>query len=72
MLPQRFYVHQQSAWGDRHVYASRSRFIPQAIAAHFEACVWPPAAPRDAGGEAQGMPPGPPVDVVARVRALWS
>src|SRR5205823_8068036 len=26
VVPQRFYVHQQSALGDRHVYASRSRF----------------------------------------------
>src|SRR5206468_4777956 len=31
MLPQRFYVHQQTAHGDLHVYASRSRFIPHAI-----------------------------------------
>ncbi len=30
LVPQRFYVHQQSAYGDRHVYASRSRFIPDA------------------------------------------
>ena len=26
--PQRFFVRQQSAHGDRHVYALRSRFIP--------------------------------------------
>ena len=32
MVPQRFYVHQQAAHGDRHVYASRSRFIPEAVA----------------------------------------
>ena len=72
MLPQRFYVHQQNAYGDRHVYASRSRFIPQAITAHFEACVWPPAAPRSAGADDPGRQPGPPVDIAARVRALWS
>ena len=43
MLPQRFYVHQQTAYGDRHVYASRSRFIPEALTALFESAVWPVA-----------------------------
>jgi DNA helicase-2/ATP-dependent DNA helicase PcrA len=28
LIPQRFYVHQQSAYGDRHVYASRTRSFP--------------------------------------------
>src|SRR5204863_202936 len=32
VLPQRFYVHQQSGLGDRHVYASRSRFLTDAAA----------------------------------------
>jgi DNA helicase-2/ATP-dependent DNA helicase PcrA len=27
IVPQRFYVHQQSSRGDRHLYASRSRFL---------------------------------------------
>ena len=30
VTPQRFYVHGQAARGDRHVYASRTRFIPAA------------------------------------------
>jgi len=29
VLPQRFYVHRQSGLGDRHVYASRSRFLTE-------------------------------------------
>jgi len=41
LLPQRFHVHQQAARGDRHVYASRSRFIPDALTAFFEHCCWP-------------------------------
>ena len=35
LVPQRFYVRQQSAAGDRHVLASRSRFIPPSIASPF-------------------------------------
>ena len=31
IVPQRFFVHQQSRNGDRHVYASVSRFIPDRI-----------------------------------------
>ena len=37
IVPQRFYVHQQASYGDRHVYASRSRFIPDALLELFEA-----------------------------------
>ncbi len=28
VVPQRFFTHGQNAYGDRHVYASRTRFIP--------------------------------------------
>jgi DNA helicase-2/ATP-dependent DNA helicase PcrA len=31
IVPQRFYAHQQSRSGDRHLYASRTRFIPDAL-----------------------------------------
>jgi DNA helicase-2/ATP-dependent DNA helicase PcrA len=40
IVPQRFYTHQQSKLGDRHVYASRSRFIPDAITDFFECHSW--------------------------------
>jgi hypothetical protein len=36
MVPQRFYVHQQSRSGDRHLYASRTRFVPDALLGLFE------------------------------------
>ncbi|MDE2371270.1 MAG: ATP-dependent helicase [Burkholderiales bacterium] len=42
-MPQRFHVGQQRAWGDRHLYALRSRFIPDALLANFESVG--PAAP---------------------------
>ena len=44
LLPQRFFVHQQARNGDRHVFASRSRFIPAGIAERFEPVVWPAPA----------------------------
>ena len=32
VVPQRFFTHGQNAQGDRHVYASRTRFIPNGLA----------------------------------------
>ena len=43
IVPQRFFVHAQQKNGDRHLYASRTRFIPTALLEHFESCAWPPA-----------------------------
>jgi DNA helicase-2/ATP-dependent DNA helicase PcrA len=70
LLPQRFHVHQQAAHGDRHVYASRSRFIPDALTALFEHRCWPVATPAHDGNHA---PRGAaaPVDIAARIRGLW-
>ena len=39
--PQRFFVRQQSAHGDRHVYALRSRFIPEALIDFFDSYASP-------------------------------
>ena len=63
LVPQRFYVHQQAAHGDRHVYASRSRFIPDALTALFESAVWPVAA-RDAD------PSDAPIDAAGPGRSI--
>ena len=35
IVSHRFYAHQQRNGGDRHMYALRSRFIPDAITDHF-------------------------------------
>ncbi len=70
MVPQRFYVHQQSAMGDRHVYALRSRFIPEAILPQFEERTWPLAALGESGVD--GKPTSSVrVDLAARMSALW-
>jgi len=41
MVPQRFFTHGQHAHGDRHVYASRTRWIPDRLLGLFEKTVWP-------------------------------
>ncbi len=43
IVPQRFFVHGQRSNGDRHMYASRTRFIPEAMLDKFERCAWPRA-----------------------------
>ena len=67
MVPQRFFTHGQSATGDRHVYASRTRFIPTSLLTHFERRSWPVAATEQRPGEKRGVR----VDVGARMRGMW-
>jgi len=67
MVPQRFFTHGQAARGDRHVYAARTRFIPDRLLGLFEKTTWPlavAAAPRNASQ-------GPRIDVGARMREMW-
>ena len=71
IVPQRFYVHAQAMHGDRHVYASRTRFIPDGLAERFEARVWPEAGDRDDRGLHHAREPEPTIDIASRVRALW-
>jgi DNA helicase-2/ATP-dependent DNA helicase PcrA len=68
MVPQRFYTHGQRSNGDRHVYAQRTRFIPDAVLAHFEASTWPKVSP--ARSEPARLT-GNPVDVRAKLRRMW-
>lgn len=68
LVPQRFYVHQQAAGGDRHVYGSRTRFIPPKLAALFESRAWPPPA-ADAAASLRSAASA--VDIAARMRERW-
>jgi len=68
MIPQRFYVTGQSSTGDRHVYASRTRFIPNGLLTHFENRVWPQATPGSLG---LNQASSTPIDLAARMRAMW-
>lgn len=68
MIPQRFYAGQQSGMGDRHVYASRTRFIPNALLMHFDQVSWPlPEESVSANAESTKKA----VDLAARMREMW-
>ncbi|WP_374991402.1 ATP-dependent helicase [Bradyrhizobium sp. LHD-71] len=67
VVPQRFFTHGQQAQGDRHVYASRTRFIPERLLALFERAHWPTFAPASARPSSQG----PRIDIGARMRGMW-
>lgn len=67
-VPQRFFTHGQSALGDRHVYASRTRFIPNALLNLFETTTWPIATP---GANSRPDVSTVKIDVGARMRGMW-
>jgi DNA helicase-2/ATP-dependent DNA helicase PcrA len=69
VVPQRFYVHQQAAHGDRHVYASRTRFLPQRLVPLFDVQSWPKAAAATAHGS-QALA-AVKIDIAARMRGMW-
>ncbi|MBS0354680.1 MAG: ATP-dependent helicase [Proteobacteria bacterium] len=67
-VPQRFYVSGQSSTGDRHVYASRTRFIPNKLLERFETCTWPEATPET---PAKAETRQAAIDLAARMRSMW-
>ena len=69
MQPRRFYTHNQHRLGDRHVTASRTRFIPTSILDLFQQDYWPPR--RSLGEVIQAFSQDPVVDIKSRVKALW-
>ena len=64
--PLRMYVEKQHRHGDRHVYAPRSRFLPDAILDRFERVVRGKSC-----GNLGAATATPVVDVAARLRAMW-
>ena len=68
MVPQRFFTHGQRSTGDRHVYAQRTRFIPNSVSDHFESRSWPtPKSVSKGNGRTRE-----PVDVRAKMRRMWA
>ena len=70
-LPQRFHVTQQRNWGERHLYAPRTRFITDDLLGHFDQAVLagPDAAcalPGPQGGDA------PLLDLPGLLRGSWA
>ncbi|MFC0398667.1 ATP-dependent helicase [Paraburkholderia rhizosphaerae] len=72
IVPQRFYVHNQTHLGDRHVWASRTRFIPADLMPLFDAYAWPPA-PVPAAPSAKGLAAAAQakVEIAAKLRKMW-
>jgi DNA helicase-2/ATP-dependent DNA helicase PcrA len=67
VVPQRFFVTQQSQFGDRHVYAGRTRFIPPSLLDQFEKRTWPVAETANAAGRSREEV----VDLLAKMKAMW-
>jgi DNA helicase II / ATP-dependent DNA helicase PcrA len=67
IIPQRFFTHGQNSKGDRHVYASRTRFIPTSLLPMFEQTTWPLAAATTERNASQR----PRIDIAARMRGMW-
>lgn len=67
ITPQRFFTHGQNSQGDRHVYASRSRFIPATLLQYFEPMAWPKVSAAASDRSAQQIR----IDVGARMRGMW-
>ena len=67
IVPHRFFTYGQQSQGDRHVYASRTRFIPERILGLFERRSWPFAESQDSRVQSQG----PSIDIGARMRGMW-
>ena len=57
----------QTPVGDKHVYASRTRFIPPKLLGRFDHVAWP--APQREAEPARAE--GPRVDLAERMRAMW-
>ena len=68
LVPQRFYVHQQTPYGDKHVYAQRSRFITKTMLPLFEDLFWPAV---QAATLSPLTPGGPRIDIGAQLRGMW-
>jgi DNA helicase II / ATP-dependent DNA helicase PcrA len=68
IVPQRFFTHQQAKLGDRHVYASRSRFVPDTILGSFNKRNW---RDRTDSSIKVTRKAGSSVDVAASLMRIW-
>ncbi len=73
LVPQRFYTTATAGGGDRHVYASRTRFIPTRLLKHFDERSWPqPSVPGLKEWQSQAAGLGTErIDIAERMRSMW-
>lgn len=69
VVPQRFFTSQQAQFGDRHVYAGRTRFIPAGILNLFEMKSWPVVETTSVN--ASSRPREEVVDLLSKMKAIW-
>ncbi|MCA1326657.1 ATP-dependent helicase [Herbaspirillum sp. alder98] len=69
VVPQRFYITQQTAQGDRHVNAIRSRFITTRMLQHFDDSLWLSA---EVNGARTPMPESVRMLVRQRAKRAWT
>ncbi|AYR25066.1 ATP-dependent helicase [Herbaspirillum rubrisubalbicans] len=69
VVPQRFYLTQQTAQGERHVNGIRSRFITPRMLPHFEDSLWLSA---ETNGARTPMPESVRMLIRQRARSAWS
>ena len=67
MVPQRFFTNGQRGLGDRHVYAQRTRFIPNSLTKHFQSRHWPRAGASRSAGPSSAAP----IDIRKKMRGMW-
>ncbi|MBB5538011.1 ATP-dependent helicase [Rhizobium giardinii] len=67
VMPQRFFTGGQHAQGDRHIYASRTRFIPATLLQFFETATWPAVSAAASERSARQIR----IDVAARMKTMW-
>jgi DNA helicase II / ATP-dependent DNA helicase PcrA len=68
VIPHRFYTYQQASFGDGHVYASVSRFIPDVILDSFDAHSWHERVQR---ANRPAKKTGATADVAASLIRMW-
>ncbi|KAF1035543.1 MAG: ATP-dependent DNA helicase PcrA [Herbaspirillum frisingense] len=68
VVPQRFYITQQTPQGDRHVNAIRSRFITSRMLPHFEDSLWLSA---ETNGARTPVPESVKMLVRQRAKSAW-
>jgi DNA helicase-2/ATP-dependent DNA helicase PcrA len=68
VMPQRFFVTQQTKLGDRHLYAQRTRFITRAMLPLYDDVLWPALKPLDA----ERIMPKANIDLRAQMRGMWA